>query len=125
MSATTPAELAQRLYQQAEATRPDPIPYLDQAREEIIDKLISGKTVNKMTSRDIFDSAMDGSYHNVLDLLDSILSMNDKTGYEYRLCADECADKAKRVIESFVDSKQDWILERASEIAHDEEDNRE
>lgn len=127
MSSILPAETALRLHQQAEDSLPSPTPFLDQAREELIDKLIAGKSVNRTTSRDIFACAVnhDVDYHNVLDLLDSLLSMNDKTGYEYRLCADECASKAKRVIEAFVDSKEDWILERACEIAHDEENDRE
>jgi hypothetical protein len=124
-SAITPIEIAHRLYQQAEDSLPDPVPFLDDARTDLIERLISGKSVNRVTSRDIFDTAVDGSYHQVLDILEAVLALNDKCGDDFFLDANECARNAEKVIEAYVDSKEDWIWERACEIACDEENDRE
>lgn len=118
MSAIHPIDQARRLYQAAEDSIADPAPYYDQAREELIEKLIEGKTVNRMTSRDIFDCAADNSSVPLFDLLENVLGMNREHGDGFRLAGWDCANAAKKIIEDFVDSKPEWIWERACEIAN-------
>lgn len=122
MSSIHPIDTARRLYQAADDAIADPAPYIDQAREELIERLIDGKTVNRVTSRDIFDSAHDDSSVALFDLLENVLRMNREHGDGFRLAAWDCANSAKKMIEAFVDAKPEWIWERACEIANDQDD---
>lgn len=91
-----------------------------QAIEALVDRLAEGKAVRTLTSRDIFDCAVDSAqsptYSNVLDILDTVLALNGKAGDEFFLAANEAAAKAKALVEGFVLGKADWIEEEAAEI---------
>ncbi len=93
-----------------------------QAVEALVDRLAQGKAVHTLTSRDIFDCAVDdlraSAYAAALDILEAALALNGKAGDEFFLAANEVADKAKAVIEAFVLGKDDWIEEEAAEIEH-------
>lgn len=91
-----------------------------QAVEALVDRLAEGKVVRTLTSRDIFDCAVDDArapgYSNALDILDAVFALNGKAGDEFFLAANEVAAKAKALVEGFVLGKADWIEEEAAEI---------
>lgn len=95
-----------------------------QAVEALVDRLAAGRAVRTLTSRDIFDCAVDDAskptYSAVLDILEAVFALNGKAGDEFFLAANEAADKAKEVIQAFVLAKEDWIEEEASEIEREE-----
>lgn len=95
-----------------------------QAVEALVDRLAAGRSVRTLTSRDIFDCAVDDAskptYSAVLDILEAVFALNGKAGDEFFLDANEVARKAKEIVESFVLAKEDWIEEEAREIEREE-----
>lgn len=91
-----------------------------QAIEALVDRLLEGKTVRTLTSRDIFDCAVDDArapgYSRALDILEAAAALNGKAGDEFSLAANDVAAKAKAMVEGFVLGKADWIEEEAAEI---------
>jgi hypothetical protein len=108
----------------AQARLLDLASFMVQAQEEIVEKLVEGKNVHRVNSRDIFDAAVgsignDVDYHRALDLLEDVLALNRKTGDDFRLAAHDVARKAKEFVERFVEGKDDWVEERAAELRRD------
>lgn len=92
----------------------------EQAVEALVDRLIEGKVVHTVTSRDIFNDLMDAydkpTYPRVLDLLDGLLSLNNKCGDNHMLDCYELERKAKELIQEYVLGRSEWIAEEAEEI---------
>lgn len=111
ISANVPADLAEVMSDRADLM---PIAkFREQAREELIDKLLAGKVVRTITSRDVFDLALQGpDYTNVLDLLEAALALNTEHGDRLTVAA-----KAKSFMESFIESKDEWVQDLAEELA--------
>ena len=92
----------------------------EQAIEALVDRLAERKAVHTVTSRDIFDAAMDDvnkpTYGVILDLLEGLLALNGKCGDEHFLSACELERKAKELVSAYVLGRSDWIEDEASEI---------
>ena len=125
MSGNMPADVAERL-----SDAHDDLPteqYMAQAREDLIDRLVEGKTVHRHTARDVFDTLLAGDtseYHELLEILESLLALNCKHGDDLKLATYALADKTQAVICRFVDAHPDWIETRAEEIALDAEEDQ-
>jgi hypothetical protein len=124
MPGAMPAEIAERL---SDVPAPVITPaIMDQAREDLIERLIEGKNVNRTNARDIFAGAIEEGevdYRTCLDLLEGLLSLDTKCGDSRSLAVYELVKKARGMVEAYVDGKEDWIRERAAEIAADEADD--
>src|SRR5688572_31741959 len=92
----------------------------EDALQNLLDRLVTGKTVHTLTSRDIFDCLMDDvnkpTYSHVLDLLDGILNLNNKFGDDHKIASYELQLKASELMKGFLLGKPEWIEEEAEEI---------
>ena len=106
----------------------DAASYMDQAREEIIEKLLGGKQVGRFTFADILDCEVDDrgrcTLSTVADLMLEILAY----------AKDDCQHGERRakveqwvrgLCERFIDGKPELIEEWAAEIAALEAENAE
>lgn len=87
----------------------------EQAAETLADRLTSGKSVDGATSRNIFhdlaDDANSHQYQMLLDILDGVLTLSNKSADERVLACGELEDKAKGLIYGYVLGREDWIAE--------------
>lgn len=123
MPATMPAEIAER---SSDKRWPAPTSaQREQARGDLIDRLVAGGKVWSFNARDIFDCALNGDdYHGCLDILDRVLHLSYQGEDEFRLQARELCGLARSMIERFVDAHPLWIEEEAEQIAFDAEEER-
>lgn len=120
MPGTMPADLAERLSDRRDDSLIDD--YMDEARENIIERLVQGKSVHQINAADIFECALNDErqYGDVIFLLAGILGLSGKSGDDLLLDAHDLTERAREIIECYVDSKPEWIEERAAELAAEE-----
>lgn len=126
MPSAMPAELAERQSDSGRTVSDQHLKELEgQAVENMVDRLIDGKTVNRVCSREIFRDMTDAydkpQFQTILDLLDGVLSLNYKGGDERVLLLGELEEKAKELIHGYVLGRQDWINEEVEEILSEEQ----
>lgn len=123
MPGSMPADIAERLSDVA------PLPItaalLDQAREEMIERLLEGKQVGHMTFADILDADIDAGRVPVADIAGHLLAINDyaqdeHTHVERRRNLDRWL---RPIVERWVDSHPEKVRERAEEMLADEGDD--
>lgn len=92
--------------------------YREDARESLIERLVAGRTVHALTARDVFDCALndEAQQPDVFELIQALLALDGRAGADLSLHAHDLVAKARRVIERFVDTKPEWIDERAAEL---------
>lgn len=121
ISASVPADIAERL-SDAGARNFTP-EELKEARAELVEQLVSGESVNRITRRDVFDFAIQDEgkivYHGILDLLEGILGVDERTGGDRQLATSDLISDARGVIERYVDANEDLIEEHAAKIANE------
>lgn len=122
MPAAMPAEIAERLADVH--VIPPSAGSLEQAKEELVDRLVAGRNVHCINARDIFDGVLNTElgYHDVLDLLESLLTLGTARNEDDRMLkAYEINEKAVGFIERFVETRPDWIEELAAEMEREDE----
>ena len=120
MPAATPAEIAERL---SDARVPEITTEVqEQARQELIDRLMAGRQVGWFRFEDILDCEIDANIRSTVQtvaglLLDIIQYGTDPIHGERRAKVEQFI---RTLVERHVDSKPELIEERALEIMHDE-----
>lgn len=115
MPASMPAEVAERLSDVSRGEIPKRV--LEQAREDLIERLKDGKTVGTLTVADLVDSDLMGPRHElaVVEVRQILLSeWPDTSLYQIRYI--------DAVIERYLTTKEELVRERAEEIMADREE---
>lgn len=103
--------------------------YREQAIENLMDRLLSHRTVDLVSSREIFhdltDEISSHQYQTLLDILDGVLSLNYKAGDEHLLACRELEGKAKDLIHGYVLRREDWLFEEEQRIRADQVETEE
>jgi hypothetical protein len=116
LPAGMPAELAERLYDQADMALPDPAPYLDQAREEIAESIIYGE--GRLTFTDVLGDTLDGSFKQTVDTLGGkLMQIANSMGDEKRLLVYDLEAWMRGIVDAYI--TDDMVQEKACQIADD------
>ena len=99
-------------------------PALEVARDDMIDRLLDGKTVERVNFAGILDHELDQSRAARTDELANLLlnaiayARDEHTHGERRAVVEKWV---RGMVERWVDAHPDQIRERAKELAHEEE----
>ena len=121
MPGPMPAELAERLSDQANAMPISPAEY-QHAREELIEQLLEGKNVGRFWLRDVLDEELQNNYlatiHDLAERLSGVESVYSDARVDWM---QSLAKRLRVLVEGFVDRNPDLIEERAEELreSHD------
>ena len=110
-----PSTFAERLSDQPENALP-----LDAAREDLLWRLYLGRQAGRFTLRDVFDACLqqDSQYQAALTILESLCIANHTAGFDYSAME----RIAIGMVEGFLDSHPELIVQRAEEIDAEEDE---
>lgn len=99
---------------------------MDQAREELIERLLDGKSAGRVTFHDVLDCALNDNQVTVHEVAQHLLGITDPSMDEHtELERHEALRKwMKPLAERWVDAHPEDIRERAAAIAADEGDDQ-
>lgn len=98
--------------------------YREQALDNLVSRLVNGKTIERASSRDIFhdlaDDISSAEYQTLLDIIDGVLALNHKFGDAHTLACRALEEKANGLIQSYIASREDWLQEEEARLRAEE-----